>query len=751
MSNRQCDLAGIGDSSFFQDQVQQNTNTRSRKKQVVHYLNVDSRFRHVENRLESKYIQTNPDFIQPDTGGIVVKITNPPQLTEPNTNGLATDRIPECIHIIFAWTSPNSPTNAPSIGGIPSSELIYNPDNGTPTWYATLLGYDESVDEASYRIDNLPEKNKSIDEFGIGVRRDQIQLRQVVSIQNGYRLSNHYRISLKNTIRNVVSARLVSSEFPVPHHQPKILARTSFCSEIELPELKLLRTVNLSPINNETDDEILRGWGHSTRSHLRDWEIEPFIHHSVTGINTREVSLLKRIVQSKQIKHIYQLPFVGAGSGNPYNQFSDNHQICVTISGQYDVIEGELLLVKLPDYHIDGIYRVVDGLEYRLLFQPNVDNWVEPQPGDSIWKQHEFIGWVISYDGSPDNHWMEVSLEAFGDESDQLQKGDRLYLGNHRLVFQLLDQVVLGPANHLHLSWVSEIPSAKIAPTTPGIYNFEPFRLKHPTHSSLYQVGLRGADQITTNKDTGDTYETVNGTITPVNEHTLRLDFPTKDLRQTMSGYEIHRVQYPVNPKFGQPAPAQTRHPIMLVDSPGDDTKTRVYLRDPDIVLSPGQWVSCETLDESNHYHQIDSYDATTHSAVLKTPYQSDRTIHSLKVPNQEMAIDQSTELRRVRAHLTHSAIRDDRILTVYHPSNLDEEFSNHFIVRIGKTIDGRRTTNAEMNVIKNVESSGDGTVRLTLYFPIVNPHLEGDLVCQTYYYAILSKYLQKGSRQLEN
>ena len=737
-------------NTFFQDQVQLHTNTRSRKKQKVHYLNIDSRYRHIENRIETNYIQTNPNFIQPSQGGVILRITNPPQLILTTNNSTSDDNIPATIHVILAWTAPNSQTNPTSIAGLPSSELIYDHNNGGPTWYATLLKYNDHVDEANYRIENLPEKNPDQTEFSQIVGSDVVQLRQVVSIKSGYRLSNHYQISLKNTIRNVVSARIVSSEFPLPFHQPKILAKTTFSSEIDLPELNLSRTINLSPITNNNPDNILHGWGYSVRNHLRDWEIEPFIHRSTTGINTQEVSLLKRILKPKQIVKVYQLPFVGAGSGNPQNQYSDNHRICIDVTGQYDVIEGELLLVILPERTIKGIYRVVDGLEYRFLFQPNVDTWVEPQPGDSIWRNSEFIGWVVSYQGALDNHWMEVTLEAMGNGDDQLQKGDRLHLGNHKLVFQLLDDVCLGPANRVHLDWVAVIPSAEVVPNTPGIYHFEPFQLRHPTHSSLHQAQLRDATSITTNKDTGDTYETVVGTLSTVNEHSLLLIFPTKDLRSTLTGYEIHRIQYPDDARFGLPQSSQSRHPVILVDSPEDDGKTRIYLRDMDAEFAKGQWVTCESECEVSCYHQVDDYDIETRSVVLKTPYQSTRNIHSLKVPKRDMAIKTSNSVQQVRGHLASSASRNDQNIRVYYPSGSYDQFSVHFVVRIGKTIDGRNTTNAEMNVIKGIEPLGDGTIQLTLYFPIVNPHLEGDLVCQTYYYAVLSEYLPMGSKVLE-
>lgn len=739
--------------SYFQDQVQQNLNTRSRKKNYTHYLNIDSRYRRIENIIESRYIKTNPNYFNYGPEGLSVRISNPPQLILPT--GEIGAKIPESIHFIMSWTSPNSGHNPTSVGGIATSELIYNQTKGGPTWYATLLGYDDEVDEASYRIDNLPEqtlaKNAQLDVSG----GNQIQLRQILEMRHGFQHSNHYLISLKNPIRNVVSARLVSSEFPLPFHQPKILARTSYCSEISFPEMGLSRTINLPPLATDSVPKLLSGWAESVRNHLVDWDIEPLVHRDISGTDVYSVNLLQRIVNSSQVVSVYQLPFLATGNGNMRNQYSNHQSLGVNLSGQYDFVEGELVVVFLPDLtpqSITGIYRVVDGSEYRIKFQPNVEVWVEPKPGDSIWLGHEFIGWVISYNGTPDNHWLTASFEATGGGREVIDKGNRLHLGNHQLVFQVLDYTCLGPANQLHLDRISALPDSESIPTTPGIYHFEPFQLNHATHSSLHQAQLRDAESVSTGKDTGRPYQQVSGTLSALNSHSLQLDFPTHDLVPSSSGYEIHRVEYAPSDQFGLPPLALSRTRTVLSEAGADDT-THLYLDNtgPTPNLSAGQWVSCECQSQPSQYYQVVEYKPETTSVVLQTPHDTTRQIHSIKMPTHDLAVTRGSSPSPVTAHLSESVGRLDnkREIMVHYPSGNDDQFHPHFIIRVGKTIDGHHTTNAEMNIIKQVTELGDGTVKLQLYFPIENPHLQGDLVVQSYYYGVLSEYLAQGQQVL--
>jgi len=75
--------------SYFQDQVQQNLNTRSRKKNYTHYLNIDSRYRRIENIIESRYIKTNPNYFKYGPEGLSGRIHNPTQLILPKGENAA--------------------------------------------------------------------------------------------------------------------------------------------------------------------------------------------------------------------------------------------------------------------------------------------------------------------------------------------------------------------------------------------------------------------------------------------------------------------------------------------------------------------------------------------------------------------------------------------------------------------------------------------------------------------------------------
>ena len=215
------------EQSYFTDQVSHQTTTRGRKKQITHYLSIDSRYRRSENTISSRYVTTDGNFLQPTPEGLTIKITNPNQLHTRNQDDAS--GCPESIHLLLAWTNPTRSNNPTSINGISSQELIYRPADGGPTWYATLVGYDEDTDQASYSINGLPDQTR---ERGLAEElpgSDTLQVRQILEMRHGFQRSSHYLISLKNPIRHIVSARLVSSEFPLPHHLPKILARTSYC------------------------------------------------------------------------------------------------------------------------------------------------------------------------------------------------------------------------------------------------------------------------------------------------------------------------------------------------------------------------------------------------------------------------------------------------------------------------------------------------------------------------------------------
>ena len=131
--------------SFFLQQFQQFIERRNQTCQTTSNLLIDSRFRNVNDQIESNYLQTHNNYIACMDHCMYIKIPLSYQLRNHTEKEL-----PESIQVILVNNELDREVDP--IGGLSSSDLLYDSNNGGPIWEANLENYDKDTNTVKYKL-----------------------------------------------------------------------------------------------------------------------------------------------------------------------------------------------------------------------------------------------------------------------------------------------------------------------------------------------------------------------------------------------------------------------------------------------------------------------------------------------------------------------------------------------------------------------------------------------------------------------
>ena len=737
------DLAPLGweqTNSFFLQQFQQFLEKRNQTYETNNHLLVDSGFRNVRDQIESNYLQTQNNYLACVNHVMYIKIPISYQLKKHSEN-----KIPESIHVILVNNDPEQ--NLAPIGGLSPADVIYDEETGGPIWEAELDTFDTETNIVKYKL-------LGVDPLEYGYYGEGISLKLVTSLIRGYPEANHFTIQCKKSLQNVTQIKILSSEFPRPSFLPKTSRDPDYSVTVDIPRISLRRNLVLDVCRCRNNSSVIRELTRGLDLCLKDQDI-----CAIGGVSkvraSSDISLLHRVINPHNINLVKSLP---------------NESLLLQTQGDEYIPENQIVYVHLnTPVKLKGVYRTNQTSLYWLRVQPNTDSW-DP-PTEKLFRMFQDdlpIGYVSSIEHQEDTDTVggyQIFLSVL--DPQQIVNGVRIRSQDRSLVCQVLEAVRLGPSNVMHLDWVGNLSaSANIDDTfsieeqvtrhlPKGIYLSEEFGLNFPLHSILSKTGLRGDGTIRLSYNTYPEANWVPAKLKqePVgDEYTLTI--ARKNLPLSKNGYEVMSVQ--TTHSVEQNNSHLHYHQVILHDQ-DDESNPRLYLSQGQTNRpTRGQWVWANRLHSSPRYIQVkDVLDNGDTLILERNRLSDDDKIISIATPDADLQIQNKNTITRVSGILSDILIRNSQEALVFPDQEYSEDsldgFRPGFIVRIGKNVDGRLSSNSELNVIHYIEPvpSAENDLLIHLRFPTSNSRIGGDLITQQYLYLELGHRYYPGEMSL--
>ncbi len=424
-----------------------------------------------------------------------------------------------------------------------------------------------------------------------------------------------------------------------------------------------------------------------------------------------------------------------------------------------------------------GYYRVVKTNYLRVKIDFNTDNNTEPDEFSVIYLDKMPVGYFVSLSTYGDNTYMTVTSEL----DSAFEIGNRLNFGAKNIVVQVIDMTVLGDGVNIVLEYVKSLKIDALYESKPiqqGLFRLEVFRFLYPEDSILQNSNLDKLDTDSTVKSTNNSEYTTRGKIYTDKYNSSNITFSTRDLPETELGYQILRVQSENDYRDITDNNIIDLEVILTEMLPNGNLK--VYVRDNDVDIYPGQWLKVVYQDAPQDYLQVKELDDTAygespnHGPTLildNTNHDNSVNIMSIKIIEKDIVLSRGLKDDNVMGYLTDSCLRSQRNLPVITSS----EFRSGYIIKIGNDIDGRGVSNSELNIISQIiENNREGPIgpegpegpggpgdpeyqdapiehnlNLITKYPITNSRIEGTCISQLYPIYNFTSDLKRGATEI--
>lgn len=731
--------------SFFNNQY--NSLVENPKSTLLkkHRIALDSECRNIQDQLRTKNINTCDDCLRSENGDFKIIIDNPLQLINTSHSSQIYDKknIKSQIRIIIIAANNDylyGDGIAKNIGGIPSQDILFNPEKSGPCHFADLSGYLEDEDRCIYTIRNL---NSSIDGKYSG-----FIIRLVEDIIAGYPTPAIYQLTFKETFKNIIQIKLLSSEFPIPSRLNINGLKPTYFANILIPNLNINRTINLDKLSTDNDELLTLEIADKILDAVYDVKVSPFISKGLTT----NLSLVHLFIDKQDICDIKMI---------------NDLKLLLTIKGDWTVYCNETLLVLLDS--ILSYFRIVITYNLQLKVTFNVDANITPPVGSPIYLDNTIVGYFLdSYSKNGENY-----LVVLSENIDAFNIGNRLNLGKINFVFQVADNILLGEGTHIVLEQIRQLRPKNIykefIPQIEGLYRLENFALQYPEDSILVTSKLRVLNILSNLKSTSQKEYKINGTLTKLTQNSNKLSFSTRDLPNSNDGYQIVNI---ISDQLNRGGFQNNRKAVSLsviMSDFTDDGNLRVYIRD-NYSLKKGQWLKIiydnlppkylEIIDIELERDSLGQHGPTVILGVSNIEDNQEKgrendisKISKLKVIRDETILERGTSYNNAKSFLSDSCLRGNKILAL--TSSSSDEFLADFIVKIGNDLDGRDRTSSELNIISQTreidsDNENDTNLIMELRYPIVNSRLRGTEVKLLYPIFGLMYNLREGAREID-
>lgn len=486
--------------------------------QLKNYVNIDSSSRKTQPSLSYQRVVTYDTWLYSKKNILFVVLANPENLPTSSFNSdtrtFGTKKIPNTIIGLIKWFSDRKEDKAPyHIAGVPASQILFNEQTQEPQLTLNLTEYDETEDEAYYKVANITTTEDVA--LGLDSKAGQAFQFYIVTHRTDYfKGSNHFRVSLEKTYQNVVGINLVSSEIPVPkmiYDSSTLNDNDSRTGLLKIPNRKVAIPFHF------TANKYHESMSNALEQGLEAGEVVSLSIPSGDG-SPSEPSLFFLETLEKQIKHLSE-QFMDIGPNEKYTQ-------------------GSLIWSHLPstesnkDY-LDRLWIVQKAKEYRLSLEVSTLPFPVSNTYSDVYlyrSDDETLLGVVTQSITNENT-NDIIISSEFDDIGNAIIGQTIVISSPKSTATVMEVEPIGESSLIHLQAVSNGPITSDASSLKyGIFLQEEFTIE-------CQDGEPAPGE-----SPEETY-LVDGELSPNEDGQTQLRFSNRDMPFEPNGYKIISIE----------------------------------------------------------------------------------------------------------------------------------------------------------------------------------------------------------------